>query len=130
MPKRFLLDTHVVVDISVRGGFEAMPLKVRRILEDPEVERLLSVASEIEVAIKSGLGKLNLSKDQLAIICTNAFITSYPIRRHHADQLFDLPMHHKDPFDRLLISTAISDDLPVITCDRQFRRYKGLRVIW
>lgn len=130
MARRFLLDTHVVVDLATQGGFEAMPLQVRRILEDPEVDRLLSVASEIEVAIKSRLGKLALDKDQLALVCANALIIAYPLRHQHADRLFELPLHHKDPFDRLIISTALSDDLPIISRDEQFRRYKGLKVIW
>ena len=130
MAGRFLLDTHVVVDLGNAGGFEALPVRVRQILEDPNAELLLSVASEIEVAIKSRNGKLELNKDELASICSNASITSYPIRHHHADGLFELPLHHKDPFDRLIISTALSDDLTVISCDKQFRQYRGLRVIW
>ncbi len=130
MARRFLLDTHVVIDVAVKGGFEAMPSRVRRILENPEAELLLSVASEIEVAFKSRIGRLELTKDELAIVCANASIASYPLRQRHADRLFELPLHHKDPFDRLIISTALSDDLPVISCDKEFRKYKGLRVIW
>jgi PIN domain nuclease of toxin-antitoxin system len=130
MAGRFLLDTHVVIDIGAIGGFEAMPLRVRRLLKDPAVDLLLSVISEAEVAIKSRIGKLDLRKDELALICANASISSYPLRQHHADRLFDLPMHHKDPFDRLIISTALSDDLPIISRDRQFRKYRGLKVIW
>jgi PIN domain nuclease of toxin-antitoxin system len=130
MARRVLLDTHVVVDIATKDGFEALPAKVRRILDDSDVELLLSVASEIEVAIKSRIGKLALTKDELAGICSNASITSYPLRQHHVDTLFDLPLHHKDPFDRLVISTALSDDLAVISRDEHFRKYKGLRVIW
>ena len=130
MARRFLLDTHVVIDFSVQGGFEAMPVRVRRILEDPDAELLLSVASEAEVAIKSRTGKLDLKKDDLALICAQASITSYPLHQHHVRQLFELPLHHKDPFDRLIISTALSDDLSLISCDKQFRKYKGLRVIW
>jgi PIN domain nuclease of toxin-antitoxin system len=130
MARRFLLDTHVVVDIGTKGGFEKMPARVRRILEDPDAELLLSVVSEVEVAIKSRIGKLDLKKDELAVICINASITSYPLRQHHADRLFELLLHHRDLFDRLIISTALSDDLPVISCDKHFRKYKGLRVIW
>jgi PIN domain nuclease of toxin-antitoxin system len=91
---------------------------------------LLSVISGAEVAIKSRIGKLDLRKDELALICANASISSYPLRQHHADGLFNLPMHHKDTFDLLIISTALSDDLPVISRDRQFRKYRGLKVIW
>ncbi len=130
MAGTFLLDTHVVVDLATEGGFEALPVKVRHILEDANAHLLLSVTSEIEVAIKSRIGKLDLKKEDVAAICANASITSYPLRKHHADRLFELPLHHRDPFDRLIISTALSDDLPVISCDKQFRKYRGLRVIW
>lgn len=130
MARRFLLDTHVVVDIGTEGGFEAMPVRVKRILADPDSELLLSVASQAEIAIKARIGKLELKKDELAAICANGSIAFYPLRQHHADRLFELPSHHKDPFDRLIISTALSDDLPVISCDKQFRKYKGLHVIW
>jgi PIN domain nuclease of toxin-antitoxin system len=130
MARRFLLDTHVIIDIGTTAGFEGLPVKVQRVLEDPDVELFLSVVSEVELAIKSRNGKLDLKKEELALICANASVNSYPLRKHHADKLFELPLHHKDPFDRLIISTALSDDLPVISRDQQFRRYKGLRVIW
>ena len=130
MPPAHLLDTHVVVEASLSGGFEAMPAKVRRILEDPQTELLISVASEMEIAIKSGLQKLNLSKDELALVCANAGIASYPLRQRHARQLFTLPIHHRDPFDRMIIATAMSDGLPLISRDREFRKYKGLKVVW
>ena len=130
MSRRFLLDTHVVVDIALSGGIESTPLKVRRILEDPDVELLLCVASSVEIAIKNKIGKLNLSRDSLTAICTSAGIVSYPLRQTHAERLFDLPPHHTDPFDRLIISTALCDEIPVISSDREFRKYKGLRVIW
>jgi len=130
MARRFLLDTHVVIEIGAIGGLEAMPTRVQRILKDPDVDLLVSVVSEAEVAIKSRIGRLHLSKDELALICANAWISSYPLRQQHAHRLFDLPLHHKDPFDRLIISTALSDDLPLISRDKQFREYKGLKVIW
>ena len=130
MSRRYLVDTHVVVDAGTEAGYRGIPAKVRQILEDPEVELLLSVVSEAEVAVKYKIGKLDLNKDELALICSNAAINSYPLRAQHVAQLFELPLHHKDPFDRMIISTAICDDIPVITCDRWFRKYKGLRVVW
>jgi len=130
MARKFLLDTHIVIDAGIAGGLQSMPGKVRRILEDPEVDLLLSVVSEAEVAIKTRLGKLDLNRDELALICMNASIVSYPLRQKHVDRLFELPLHHKDPFDRLIIATALSDDIPVISSDKEFRRYRGLKLIW
>lgn len=130
MGRRFLLDTHVVVDIGATGGLETLPVRVQDILRDSDVDLLFSVVSEAEVAIKSRIGKLQLQKQELALICVNASIISYPLRQQHVNQLFDLPLHHQDPFDRLIIATALSDDLPMISRDRLFRKYKGLKVIW
>lgn len=127
---RFLLDTHVVIDIGTAGGLEAMPAKVRRILENPQSELLLSVISHAEIAIKAAIGKLDLTRSELALICDNAGIASYPVRPNHADRLFELPLHHKDPFDRLIVAIALSDGLPLISRDSEFRKYRGLRVIW
>ena len=61
MAQTYLLDTHVPVEASNEDGLAAMPVGVRRILCDPEAELLLSVVSEVEIAIKSALGKLDLS---------------------------------------------------------------------
>jgi len=127
---RYFLDTHVLIELGSAEGLQAMPATVRRLLADPETERLISVASEIEIAIKNRIGKLHIARNELATICAKGLITSYPIRREHADRLFDLPLHHRDPFDRLIISTALTDNIPVITRDRQFRKYKGLQVVW
>jgi PIN domain nuclease of toxin-antitoxin system len=41
-----------------------------------------------------------------------------------------LPVFHRDTFDRMLIAQALAEDVPVMTCDKQFRKYKGLKVIW
>ena len=86
--------------------------------------------SQSEIAIKNAIGKLQLGKDELAAICENALIDWYSLKQPHTDKLFELPLHHNDPFDRLLISTALSDDLPLISRDKHFRKYKGLKVIW
>ncbi|MGC1781264.1 MAG: type II toxin-antitoxin system VapC family toxin [Acidobacteriaceae bacterium] len=130
MAGRFLLDTHVVVDIATEAGLETIPAGVRRILENPDAELLLSVASATEIAIKSRIGKLHLTRSDLESICAVASIVSYPLRRHHVDRLFELPPHHNDPFDRLIISTALADNLSLISRDKQFRNYKGLHVVW
>jgi PIN domain nuclease of toxin-antitoxin system len=62
MGGRFLLDTHVPVDVSSPAGWQGLPLKVRRILENPDADLLLSVVSQVEVALNNRLGKLDLEK--------------------------------------------------------------------
>ena len=57
-------------------------------------------------------------------------LVNIPYTARHAMQLFDLPLHHYDPFDRMLIATALVEGVPVVTGDREFKRYRGLSVIW
>jgi PIN domain nuclease of toxin-antitoxin system len=57
-------------------------------------------------------------------------ISSLPFDADHALRLYGLPCHHRDPFDRMLIATALAEDIPLIGSDRLFKRYKGLKVIW
>ena len=90
----------------------------------------ISVVSLAEVAIKQARGKLTVSNDDLArgITDLRLHILSYTAR--HAYGLFDLPLHHADPFDRQIIAQALAEDIPVVTSDRAFSLYKGLKVIW
>jgi PIN domain nuclease of toxin-antitoxin system len=53
-----------------------------------------------------------------------------PFTASHAFRLFDLPLHHSDPFDRQIIAQAVEERIPVITSDETFHLYKGLQVIW
>lgn len=52
-----------------------------------------------------------------------------PFEPRHAIRMFDLPLHHRDPFDRMLIATALSEGVPIITDDKEFNAYRGLKVI-
>ena len=53
-----------------------------------------------------------------------------PYTANHALELFDLPQHHGDPFDRQIIAQALSEKIPVVTSDEKFSLYKGLKVVW
>ena len=53
-----------------------------------------------------------------------------PYTEDHALRLFDLPLHHPDPFDRQIIAQALAENIAVVTPDREFRLYKGLKTIW
>ena len=53
-----------------------------------------------------------------------------PFTADHAFRVFDLPMHHRDPFDRQIIAQALVEKISIVTPDREFVRYEGLRVIW
>lgn len=105
--------------------------KARGLVVSVDNELLLSAASAWEIAIKHGLGKLQLPEppvEYVSRLMVTTGVTPLPVVHRHALHVATLPRHHRDPFDRLLISQAILEDLPVLTADRIFRRY-GVRTI-
>ena len=91
-----------------------------------------SVASSWEIAIKFGLGKLELPQPQKEYIprcLIDQEMSSLPIHHNHTLQAGDLPPHHRDPFDRLLIAQAQIEKLPIMTADQDFKAY-DVEVIW
>lgn len=89
---------------------------------------VVSAAVIWEVAIKRRLGKLKAPADLLARL-EQAGVDLLPINAHHADHVGTLPMHHRDPFDRLLIAQAQAEGLALATADGNLDRY-GVQVIW
>lgn len=127
---RVLLDTHAllwfITDDDRLGG------RARSLIEDPEADVAVSVASLWEVAIKHSIGKLPLARPFAetfpAQLDANAFRT-LPIEPAHLARLVDLPFHHRDPFDRLILAQALAETVPVLTRDRAFEAYP-VDVIW
>jgi PIN domain nuclease of toxin-antitoxin system len=105
--------------------------RARGVLADPCNRVYVSAASAWEIAIKLGLRKLAVTPgaaDWLpAQLAANRFLP-LPISLEHALAVERLPRYHADPFDRLLIAQAMTDDLTVVTADAQFERY-DVRVI-
>lgn len=127
---RVLLDTHVLIQADAPGGFETFPRNVQRLLADPATERIVSAVSLVEIAIKNTLGKLKMTQEELVEALDNLRLTVIPLNPRHALRLCTLPLTHADPFDRMLIATALSESLPLISADRQFRQYKSLEILW
>jgi PIN domain nuclease of toxin-antitoxin system len=127
---RVLLDTNILIKAAL-GELDALSRKTREILESVDTQRELSAISLAEVAIKVNAGKLVVGKKDLmrAIEDLRAEVLAYNAR--HAIQLFELPLRHKDPFDRMLIATAIAEAIPIVTMDVGFRNYKstGLKML-
>lgn len=90
----------------------------------------LSAVSLSEIAIKTSLGKLRFSTADLRQALEDLDIRILAYRADHAFALFELPIHHKDPFDRQIIAQALSEEIPVVTPDEKFGLYRGLRIIW
>ena len=90
----------------------------------------ISVVSLSEMAIKCARKKLALDKEDLARGIADLRLHVLPYTAKHAYALFDLPLHHLDPFDRQIIAQALAEGIPVVTSDRAFSLYKGLNVLW
>lgn len=125
---RLLLDTHAFLWFIM--GSPNLSVTARALIENPANERLLSVASLWEVAIKVSLGRLTLSApfDELipAQLKLNG-IDLLNINVDHLSALTKLPFHHRDPFDRLIIAQAMVEKLPVISLDAGFDTYGVIR---
>ena len=127
---RLLLDTCALL-WWVTGDARIRPAIARR-LEREDSELFLSVASAWEIAVKVKLGKLELPSAPLAFIREAAElyrITLLPIELEDAVCAGELPLHHKDPFDRQIIAQAMRQKLAAVTPDPLFRPY-GVRTIW
>ena len=126
---RVLLDTQVLILLSEKG-IDAVPPKVQQFLEDPDIESFFSSVSITELAIKHSAGHIQHDQQKTKAEIDGLELRLLPYTPQHAYQLFTLPLHHKDPFDRMLIATALSEQIPIVSGDRQFKKYKGLEVIW
>lgn len=123
---RLLVDTHALLWWLTDDS--ALSPTAREALADPASEPLVSTATVWEIAIKRSLGKLTAPDDLPDRIAHDGF-SWLAISAAHAWQVRDLPTHHRDPFDRLLIAQALSEHLPIITTDARFREY-GVEVRW
>jgi PIN domain nuclease of toxin-antitoxin system len=104
----------------------------KQILKSDEHELFFSLVSLWEFAIKIKTGKLNALGPSVAYLrdeMENYSMQLLPIRYEHILALESLPVHHSDPFDRLLIAQAITESLPILTHDKLFTQYP-VKVIW
>ena len=99
------------------------------IMEDGSADRILSSVSVVEVAIKSGLGKLQISEAELKMAIIDLRLRVIPFAAAHAFGLFRLPQR-TDMFDRMLVATALVLNVPILSGDRAFSHYQRLKVIW
>ncbi|HEX7362116.1 MAG TPA: type II toxin-antitoxin system VapC family toxin [Bryobacteraceae bacterium] len=104
--------------------------RVQRLLEHSETVRMVSPVSFNEIAIKANKGLTPLTRDHIEKLIFDLDLTVLPLTAEHSFKLFGLPVHHNDPFDRMLIAAALAEDVSIVARDRDFKKYKGLRVIW
>jgi len=125
---RVLLDTVAFLFAIVDP--DRLSRKARTVMRDPANQREVSVISLAEIAMKNAAGKLNLSREDAVEALSRLQVSMLPYAEAQVLELMTLPVHHRDPFDRMLIAQALAEDVPVMTCDKEFRKYKGLEVIW
>jgi PIN domain nuclease of toxin-antitoxin system len=125
---RFLVDT--VTFIWAVSSPERISRKAMQSLQNVDAVRELSAISLSEIAIKQAIGKLSFSRHDVETGIADLKLRVLPYTTEHAYNLFSLPLHHADPFDRQIIAQALAENIPVITADEMFKRYKGLKVIW
>ena len=126
---RVLLDTHAFI-----WWFEdarRLTAGARSAIADAD-DVFLSVASCWELAIKVGNGKLTLAKPIEQLVPEQLRLNSFRLLQIDLDdvtRVATLPLHHRDPFDRLLAAQALSEELTIVSADPVFRKY-GVKRIW
>jgi PIN domain nuclease of toxin-antitoxin system len=125
-----LLDTHVLIWLV--EGSDRLSQSAKQAIEDDRNRLYLSMASLWEMTIKISLGKLQLGISLDRVVESYLLPSSIeilPIDLKHLLVLRDLPLHHRDPFDRILISQAQAEELTLVSGDRLFGDYL-VQIIW
>jgi PIN domain nuclease of toxin-antitoxin system len=117
---RLLLDSNAYIWAIMRPS--ELSAATRRAIEDPQNHRFVSIASLWEMTVKVSIGKLSLPNDYIDGI-DHIGAALLPITVPHLKRAKTLPLHHRDPFDRMLIAQAIEEGLTILTRDRSFKAY-------
>lgn len=125
---RLLLDT--VTFIWAVSAPERISKRAISALQIQSAMLEISPVSISEIAIKQTRQKLQLDSADVLRGIEDLRLRILPYTADHALRLFHLPLHHPDPFDRQLIAQALSEKIPIVTCDEKFTLYAGLKVIW
>jgi len=130
---QYLIDTHVFLWFV--SNSKELSQTAKSLIEDETNEIFISIASLWEISIKTALGKLIIYGKYASVIddLTDNSIEILPINFAHTVQQNNLPFHHKDPFDRIIISQAIVENMNFISADAIFNNYfkgKSVKRIW
>ncbi|AUG03056.1 MULTISPECIES: type II toxin-antitoxin system VapC family toxin [Pseudomonas] len=123
---RVLLDTHIL--LWTLSDDPKLSAKARKLIESA-AEIYISAASFWEMAIKVGLGKLDVDLEEIREYCLASGFIELAITSEHAIAVKDLEHHHRDPFDRLIVATAISEPMKLLTADPLVAKYSSLAIL-
>jgi len=129
MAKTYLLDTHAFLWWA--NATPALGKKAAKIIAAPSSEILVSHVSAWEMAIKVNSGKLTLPQPVAEFFHLQLSVNQFKsllIRLGHVAAVATLSLHHRDPFDRMLIAQAMQENLPIISADPQFDAYDVTRI--
>jgi len=127
---RLLLDTHAF--LWWVDGTHPVGRRAKTAVANPDNEVFLSIASCWEIAIKVSLGKLRLPKAADRFIADQVSLNGFTLLEaslRHVCRVADLPFHHRDPFDRVLIAQSLIEEVPIVSNERVFDAY-GVNRIW
>ena len=126
---KYLLDTHVVIWLAKDSP--ELPIGIKELVKQSENDMYISSVSLWEIAIKMNLGKLDLKLplDKLLIDIKTSGFNILQIEDEYLNKLSEIPYIHKDPFDHMIIATALAEDLTIITTDENIQKY-DVNWIW
>jgi len=127
---KYLLDTHTFLWWNLDDP--QLSALAKEIIADGNNEIFLSAASAWEIAIKAARGRLALPEDPARYVSSRMSLHNFralPVHIHHATQVYALPMHHTDSFDRLLVAQSQIESMPLLTADVDIRKY-DVEVVW
>ena len=119
MAARLLIDTHML--LWALASPKKLSARARQLIERSDV--YVSAASIWEISIKTALGKLAMDAHQVLEAVDPAGFSLLSVSGEHAADVGDLPLHHRDPFDRLLVAQARSESMRLLTNDEVLRAY-------
>ena len=123
---RLLLDTHAA--LWWLADSPSLGPRAEHLLEAGTHDVLVSAVVPLEISIKSAIGKMGASPDAVGILLDDG-ARELPVTIEHARRVRDLPLHHRDPFDRVLIAQALVEDAVILSADARFDAY-GVKRRW
>ena len=126
---KYLMDAHTL--LWSLDNIKKLSLEVKSILQDNNIDKFISTVSLWEIAIKNRIGKLPLPSGLMGIyneIEKNG-LSILSIAPMHIEIFNNLPLHHRDPFDGMIVATAMATKMTVLTCDENILKY-DIKWIW
>ncbi len=126
---KLLLDTHALLWFF--SGNDKISETAKLLIENPQNLKFISIATLWEMAIKQSQGKLDLEVTAAQYVKEKLAADDFsllPVKIAHLELISSLPFHHRDPFDRLLISQSITEQIPILSSDKAFAQYPVKRI--